>query len=164
MKSSPTIVLPGWMATEIATVAQEHNETRGASSLPDEPVAEAVCAFSVESCTGYPTLAYDRRTTRALSIRSAGYVDALARADERGDVPIWIHTHPGWDADPRRSKYDRIVDGELHETFRIRSGAAGPRPWCSLPPTRGSPSRESCGETRTRKPSGDSSLSEIAGP
>jgi molybdopterin/thiamine biosynthesis adenylyltransferase len=123
MKSSPTIVLPGWMATEIATVAQEHNETGGVILAGRAGGGGGVRLLGRE-LYWVPEVAYDRRTTRALTIRSAGYVDALARADERGDVPIWIHTHPGWDADPRRSKYDRIVDGELHETFRIRSGAA----------------------------------------
>ena len=70
-----------------------------------------------------PGDAYDRRTPQSLSIRSAGYVDALGRAEERGDVPVWLHTHPGRLAVPRRSEHDELVDDQLQETFRVRSGA-----------------------------------------
>jgi molybdopterin/thiamine biosynthesis adenylyltransferase len=37
-------------------------------------------------------------------------------------VPIWLHTHPGRNALTVRSEYDEIVDDELSETFRVRSG------------------------------------------
>ena len=64
--------------------------------------------------------AYDRRTPRSLSIRSSGYVGALSRAADQGDIPIWLHTHPGPFADPTRSEYDDVVDDKLRDTFRIR--------------------------------------------
>jgi molybdopterin/thiamine biosynthesis adenylyltransferase len=122
MKAPPALVLPGWMANEIAVAAQEHNETGGVILAGRAGSLEGLRLLGRE-LHWVPEDAYDRRTPRSLSIRSTGYIDALARAEEHGDVPIWIHTHPGPEANPRRSKYDVIVDSELLNTFRIRSGA-----------------------------------------
>jgi hypothetical protein len=36
---------------------------------------------------------------------------------------IWFHTHPGLGSDPRRSPHDDIVDKQLGDLFRFRSGA-----------------------------------------
>lgn len=67
--------------------------------------------------------AYDRREWNGLTIRPEGYIGALALAESLGAVCIWVHTHPGDLSSPRPSKHDRIVDGELAELFRIRSGS-----------------------------------------
>jgi hypothetical protein len=122
MKAKATLVLPGWVAAEIAAAARDQNET-GAVLLA------GVCAVG----DGLRLLgrevhwvrddAYDRRTPQSLLIRSAGYIDALARAEDQGDVPVWLHTHPGRWADPRPSEHDELVDDQLQETFRVRSGA-----------------------------------------
>ena len=70
-----------------------------------------------------PDDAYLVRNARALSIPSHGYVPALAAAESDGAVPIWLHTHPGGESSPRPSEYDRIVDQELCDLFRLRSGS-----------------------------------------
>jgi molybdopterin/thiamine biosynthesis adenylyltransferase len=63
---------------------------------------------------------YRVRQHNRLSIRSGGYVRALARAEEIGAVAIWLHTHPdGW---PVNSVYDDDVDRELAEVFQLRTG------------------------------------------
>jgi molybdopterin/thiamine biosynthesis adenylyltransferase len=110
------------MATNIADAARECQETAGVILAGRATGLDGLRLLGRE-LHWVPDNAYHRRTPRSLSIKSTGYVDALARAEERGDIPIWIHTHPGRDADPRRSKYDVIVDNELLATFRIRSGA-----------------------------------------
>ncbi len=66
--------------------------------------------------------AYSRREWNGLSIRSEGYVHALAEAETLGAVAIWVHTHPGRDSTPIPSVHDRIVDRELADLFRLRSG------------------------------------------
>lgn len=66
---------------------------------------------------------YDRREWNGLTIRPEGYIGALALAESLGSVCIWVHTHPGDLSSPRPSKYDRIVDSELADLFRIRSGS-----------------------------------------
>lgn len=122
MKASPVVRLPGWMATEISAKVREHNEC-GAVILAGISHDSGVPRLMCREIHWVPDDAYDRRTPRALAIRSWGYMNALGRAEERGDIPIWMHTHPGGDLDPRRSKHDVKVDAELSETFRIRSGA-----------------------------------------
>ena len=122
MKTTPAVVLPTWMAIEIADVARERNETAGVILAGLAGGSDGLRLLG-RDVHWVPEDAYERRTPRSLSIRSSGYVNSLARAEERGDIPIWIHTHPGRDADPRRSKYDVIVDNELLDTFRVRSGA-----------------------------------------
>jgi molybdopterin/thiamine biosynthesis adenylyltransferase len=119
---APTLVLPDWIADEISRAALERNET-GAVLLAGIARAGDDLRILGRELVWVPEEAYDRRTPRSLSIRSTGYVGALGRAAQRGDVPIWLHTHPGHFADPTRSEYDEVVDDELRDTFRIRSGA-----------------------------------------
>ncbi len=70
-----------------------------------------------------PDDAYRLREATALSIASHGYVPALAAAEADQSVPIWLHTHPGSDSSPRPSKHDELVDEELTDLFRLRSGS-----------------------------------------
>lgn len=122
MNTPTCLVLPSWIADEIACGARQRNEA-GAVLLTGIATSESGVRLLGRELLWVPEGSYDRRTPRSLSIRSSGYVDALARAEERGDVPIWLHTHPGNHADPTRSAHDEVVDEELRETFRIRSGA-----------------------------------------
>ena len=70
-----------------------------------------------------PQAAYTHQSAHRLTIRSDGYVPALARAESTGCVPIWFHTHPGLGSDPRPSEHDHIVDNQLGDLFRLRSGS-----------------------------------------
>ena len=70
-----------------------------------------------------PDDAYLLRDATALSIASHGYVPALAAAEADRSVPIWLHTHPGSESTPRPSKHDEIVDEQLADLFRLRSGS-----------------------------------------
>lgn len=70
-----------------------------------------------------PDDAYLRRNATELRIASHGYVPALAAAEADQSVPIWLHTHPGSESTPRPSKYDEIVDEQLADLFRLRSGS-----------------------------------------
>lgn len=67
-----------------------------------------------------PEAAYERREARQLLIASDGYVPALGRAADQGCVPIWLHTHPGPDAQPRFSDHDHTVNEQLSDLFRDR--------------------------------------------
>jgi len=68
-----------------------------------------------------PDDAYERREAMALRVTSKGFVPALARAEEIGAVPIWLHTHPGEGSNPRMSRHDDQVNRELTELFRLRA-------------------------------------------
>lgn len=119
---APVLVLPAALAAEIAGRTREDNECGGVILAGIGRDGDRVRLLGRE-IHWVPDSAYDRRTPLALSVRSQGYVPALARAAERGDIPLWIHTHPGEAAEPRRSVHDKQVDEDLRETFRVRSGA-----------------------------------------
>jgi molybdopterin/thiamine biosynthesis adenylyltransferase len=67
--------------------------------------------------------AYEQRGIDHLRIRSDGYVPALERAEATSTVPIWLHTHPGNGSSPRSSTRDLIVDEQIADLFRLRSGS-----------------------------------------
>lgn len=67
--------------------------------------------------------AYIKRTRDEMLIASHGFVPALGEAADRGLVPIWLHTHPGVRGVPLPSNYDREVDRQLADVFRLRSEA-----------------------------------------
>ena len=69
-----------------------------------------------------PPSQYAHQSSHALSIRPEGYVHALARAEATSTVPIWFHTHPGLESDPRASSHDHVVDAQIADLFRLRSG------------------------------------------
>ena len=72
-----------------------------------------------------PDHAYRRRRADELVVASEGFVPALAAAEEHASVPIWVHTHPGTNSSPTPSARDRVVDRNLADLFRLRSG----NPW-----------------------------------
>lgn len=116
------LVLPPWIAEEMGEATHERRETAGVV-LAGLSRTDAGLRLLAREVHWVPDGAYRRRTSRSLCILSSGYVEALARAEETQTVPIWLHTHPGARAVPRRSEYDEKVDLELAETFRTRSGA-----------------------------------------
>jgi len=71
-----------------------------------------------------PPSQYAHQSSHALSIRPEGYIHALARAEATATVPIWFHTHPGLESDPRASSHDHVVDAQIADLFRLRSGSA----------------------------------------
>ena len=66
---------------------------------------------------------YLERESDRLAIASEGYVHALGRAEAIGAAALWVHTHPGTCAIPMPSEHDAIVDRELTDVFRLRSGS-----------------------------------------
>lgn len=118
-----TLVLPDKIAGELSEAAAADVETAG-----------VLLARSVETPSGnvrllgrklhwVPDDAYQSRSATALSISSRGYVPALAAAETDQAVPIWVHTHPGDMAIPKPSRDDHVVDEELSDLFRLRSGS-----------------------------------------
>lgn len=108
------------------------DELQAASSLPTE-TAGVLLAGVAQAPNGDTRLlarhmrwvaeaAYDCREWDRLSIRPEGYVDALAEAEALGAACIWVHTHPGDGSSPMPSEHDRVVDQQIADLFRIRSG------------------------------------------
>ena len=111
------------MAGELAEVASREVETAGvllARTVTAENGDLRLLARDIHWVTDE---AYLRREASSLVIESFGYVPALSAAESTGTVPIWLHTHPGKSSTPRPSLHDEIVDKELSDLFRLRSGS-----------------------------------------
>jgi molybdopterin/thiamine biosynthesis adenylyltransferase len=72
-----------------------------------------------------PGPGYLSRDIDGMTVTPAGYLPALARAEELGAAALWVHSHPGPGSSPRPSDKDAEVDRQLADTFRIRTG----QPW-----------------------------------
>ncbi len=118
-----TFVIPQDIVEELESVARHPLEAAGVllAGVAESPNGDirllARCLRWVEEA------AYSRRESCGLTIQAEGYVHALAEAETLGAVCIWLHTHPGQSASPRPSKHDYVVDEEISDLFRIRSGS-----------------------------------------
>jgi hypothetical protein len=70
-----------------------------------------------------PESAYVERSAYGLRIASNGFVPPLRMAESGGCVPLWVHTHPGQGSSPHPSDRDELVDKQLSDLFRGRSGS-----------------------------------------
>jgi molybdopterin/thiamine biosynthesis adenylyltransferase len=118
-----TLVLPGSLADELNNVASQPVETAGVLLVSVVVVGENQFRLLAREFHPVPEAAYLDRTDHAMSITSAGYVPALARAETIGASALWVHTHPGAGASPSPSTHDDVVDQQLAEPFRLRSGS-----------------------------------------
>ena len=117
-----TLVVSQSIATELCSMTQEKLETAGVLLVRVVPVEGAGLRLLSREFHAVPASAYLRREVDSLTISSNGYVEALARAEKLGCAALWVHTHPGAAASPWTSADDQVVDTELSESFRIRSG------------------------------------------
>lgn len=117
-----TLVLPGELDAELSQLV----------GLPVEGGGVLLCGLVSEGkdlrLLGREFLpvadeAYEVRERDSLQITSAGYVPALGRAEADGAVPVWVHTHPVPGFSPRPSRFDDVVDEQLADPFRLRSGS-----------------------------------------
>lgn len=114
-----TLVLTEPIATELAAQAALPVETAGVLLAGVSHRGDQLRLLARE-LHWVPENQYTVREADALSIRSGGYIRALARAEEIGAVAIWLHTHPG--SRPVNSIHDDRVDKELAGVFPIRTG------------------------------------------
>jgi molybdopterin/thiamine biosynthesis adenylyltransferase len=118
-----SVVIPQDIAEELQSIANLPKETAGVMLAGIAETPNDDIRLLARSMRWVGEAAYDRREWYGLTIRSEGYVQALAEAETLGAACIWVHTHPGQDASPRPSKHDRIVDHEISDLFRLRSGS-----------------------------------------
>ncbi|HEX3365783.1 ThiF family adenylyltransferase [Phenylobacterium sp.] len=118
-----TLVIPDAVAAAIDLAVQEPLETAGVllATLMTSQGGDTRLLGREMIMVG--EAAYIDRQADSLAIASGGYVEALARAESLGAAPIWFHTHPGERGLPRPSRADKIVDTEIADLFRLRSGA-----------------------------------------
>ncbi len=118
-----SIVLPQTMAEELQSVAKLPKETAGVMLAGIAQAPNGDLKLLGRQMRWVEESAYSRRESDGLTIRSEGYVHALAEAETLGAACIWVHTHPGEGSSPRPSEHDRIVDHEIADLFRLRSSS-----------------------------------------
>ena len=118
-----TLVLPHHLAAELYEAVAADIESAGVLLARPIQTDQGNLRLLGRDMHWVPDDAYLVRNENRLSIPSHGYVPALAAAESDKAVPIWLHTHPGAESSPRPSEYDGIVDRELSELFRLRSGS-----------------------------------------
>lgn len=116
-----TLVLHDTLTDELSTAAGLPVETGGVLLARLVTTAQGDIRLLADAVRWVDEAAYLRRTRNDMLITSDGYVPALAEAAERGLLPIWLHSHPSLRGVPLPSVYDRKVDAQLAETFRVRA-------------------------------------------
>lgn len=118
-----TLVLPQSVSRQLTDVVGQPLETAGVLLATVVIVDGEHIRLLAREYRPVADSAYARREVDGLTIDSAGYVPALARAEELGAMAIWVHTHPGIGSSPQASHHDDVVDAQLAETFRLRTGS-----------------------------------------
>ena len=117
-----TLVLPGPIEQEVRESVQLPLESAGVI-LARRVVTDNGVRLLARSLHWVGSAAYIERTAKHMSIRSEGYVGALGLAEIDHAVPIWFHTHPSEEGIPLPSCWDRKVDEDIADLFRLRSGS-----------------------------------------
>ena len=114
---SISLVLPEPLAEDLAEKARLSDETGGVLLARYHQADNGDIRLLGRSTHWVPLSAYLHRSSRAMSIASEGYVEALGFAERDGAVPLWLHTHPG--GCPLPSERDRQVDAAIADVFRL---------------------------------------------
>jgi proteasome lid subunit RPN8/RPN11 len=120
---SATLVLPQTLADELNNAARLPIETAGvifASVVRTESGNTRVLGREIR---WIPEQYYVRRAENHMTIASEGYVPFLGEAEKLGATAIWFHTHPGAQASPEASQFDKEVDEQIADLFRLRSNS-----------------------------------------
>lgn len=118
-----TLVLPDFIANDLRSAACDSVETAGVLLARAVRTPAGDLRMLARDLRWVAEDAYLLRGAEALTIASHGYVPALAAAEADACVPIWLHTHPGEGSSPKPSHHDEIVDEQLSNLFRLRSGS-----------------------------------------
>ena len=118
-----TLVLPQCIATQLLEAVTADVESAGVLLARPVETDQGNLRLLGRDMHWVPDDAYLVRNEKRLTIPSHGYVTALAAAESDKAVPIWLHTHPGGESSPRPSEFDLVVDQELSDLFRLRSGS-----------------------------------------
>jgi molybdopterin/thiamine biosynthesis adenylyltransferase len=120
---SVSLVLPQSLYEDLVAVAALPTETAGVLLTSVASAPNGRLTLLGRRIHWVDESAYSRRDWDGMTIRPEGYVNALGDAEQLGASCIWVHTHPGQAAIPRPSGHDRIVDAEIADLFRLRSGS-----------------------------------------
>lgn len=117
-----TLVVPTLLMRELEEISRVPIETAGVLLASVVETARE-CRLLAREYLPVPDSEYLERRETALLIGSGGYVPALARAEQLDAAAIWVHTHPGVGSNPTPSSHDQVVDQQLADVFRTRTGS-----------------------------------------
>lgn len=120
---SATLVLTTQIADELLVAARHSEESAGVMLVSVVEAAPGELRLLARGMRWIDESAYLRRGIDHLSIPSEGYVKFLGEAERMGAAALWVHTHPGVDARPQPSSHDEVVDRQLVDLFRLRTGS-----------------------------------------
>lgn len=118
-----SVVIPQYLLEEIQSITNYPKETAGVMLVSVVETPNGNTRLLVRCIRWVKESAYSRREWDGLTIQPEGYVHALAEAETISAACIWVHTHTGQGVSPRPSNYDHIVDREIADLFRLRSGS-----------------------------------------
>jgi hypothetical protein len=121
---SAILVIPDHIADKLQTATGHPLETAGVLLVSVVETPDDSPRLLAREVIWVEDSAYARRESNSLSIASHGYIRALGRAEELGATAIWFHTHPGMDSRPTPSEHDDLVDDQIADLFRLRSGSS----------------------------------------
>lgn len=117
-----TLVMPDWLKAEMALASANSLETAGVLLARCSELAGERRLLG-QRIEWLDEASYLERTSVSLSIASGGYVPALGLAEKLDAVAIWFHTHPGLMGAPLPSARDQLVDRQIADLFRLRTGS-----------------------------------------
>jgi molybdopterin/thiamine biosynthesis adenylyltransferase len=121
---SASLVVPEGVADELDSVARRPVESAGVLLASVVPTEGGDTRLLVRGLRWVNEAGYLRRGVDHMTIASEGYVPYLGEAETLGAMAIWLHTHPGQGSSPEASRFDREVDRQIADLFRIRSGSS----------------------------------------
>ncbi len=118
-----TLVLPTWITSELEAAIRLNVETAGVLLARIAHTPDGDIRVLGQQLHWVIDSAYIQRHVSGLTIASEGYIHALSEAERLGCTCFWLHTHPGKGAVPRPSSHDRVVDEQICDLFRLRTGS-----------------------------------------
>ena len=118
---STTLVLPDTITDDLIQTASSPNESAGVLTARYHRAPGGDVRLLGRSLYWARGDSYRYRTPTGMSVTPEGYVGALGSAEDDSAIPIWLHTHPH--NTPLPSVRDKLVDAQLADVFRVRSGS-----------------------------------------
>lgn len=117
-----TLVLTQAISDQFAAAAKKPLETAGVL-LARVVIADDGSLMKIlgRSMHWVPESEYVERSAIELRVESETYLRPLAEAEKNSEVAIWVHTHPN-SYPPLASSKDTVVDEQIADVFRIRTG------------------------------------------
>ncbi len=116
-----TLVVPDHVRTSLVEQAALPYESAGILIARYHCAQNGDMRLFARALHWLPSSSYAVRTATTMSITAPSYVQPLHHAAEDHAIPLWIHTHPN--GNPSPSEHDRLVDAQIADLFRIRSGS-----------------------------------------